>query len=187
MRINATHRIESVQWMESPNQNERPDPCEISLLVIHGISLPPNQFGGTYIDELFTNKLDCSAHPYFEQLKSLRVSAHLLIRREGELVQFVSFDKRAWHAGLSIFQLRENCNDFSVGIELEGADDTAYTEKQYQQLAAVARCLMIAYPGITKDRIVGHSDIAPGRKTDPGSAFNWPHFFALLENEGCTQ
>lgn len=186
MLISRQHRLDAAQWLASPNHNERPDPSDISLLVIHGISLPPNQFGGAYICDLFTNQLDIEAHPYFRQLKDLRVSAHLLIRRDGHLIQFVSFDKRAWHAGVSYFEERDNCNDFSIGIELEGADDIPYAEAQYRALAAVSRCLMRSYPGIKKDRIVGHSDIAPGRKTDPGAAFDWSYFFALLTDEGKT-
>lgn len=183
MRITANHWIESALQLPSPNLNERPDPDDIALLVIHGISLPPGEFGGSFIADLFCNKLNYAAHPYFLQLKELQVSAHLLIRRTGELIQFVPFDKRAWHAGISFFQGRENCNDFSIGIELEGTDDLAYTEAQYIQLAKVVKNLLINYPAITQDRIVGHSDVAPGRKTDPGPAFAWSHFFALLQLE----
>ncbi|HET8704763.1 MAG TPA: 1,6-anhydro-N-acetylmuramyl-L-alanine amidase AmpD [Pseudomonadales bacterium] len=187
MLISPQHRLAEARWVPSPNQNERPNPADISLLVIHGISLPPDQFGGPFISDLFTNQLDCDLHPYFAQLKDLRVSAHLLIRRDGELVQFVAFDRRAWHAGVSRFRERENCNDFSIGIELEGADHIPYTDAQYNALAAVTKCLMKTYSGIKKDRIVGHADIAPGRKTDPGEAFDWPYFFSLLTDEGCSQ
>ncbi|SFV87031.1 N-acetylmuramoyl-L-alanine amidase AmpD [hydrothermal vent metagenome] len=153
----------------SPNYNERPE-GEISLLVIHNISLPPNEFGNHYIEQFFTNQLDFKAHPYFQTLKNLQVSAHLLIKRDGSVIQFVAFDKRAWHAGQSNFNGREDCNDFSIGIELEGADDIAYTDKQYKALNENIKTLKSQYPITT---VVGHNDIAPGRKTDPGDAFDW--------------
>lgn len=159
--------------LPSPNFNERPAGADIELLVIHGISLPPNEFGGPYIDQLFTNTLDCNSHAYFEGLRGLRVSSHLLIRRCGELVQYVPFGARAWHAGVSEFCGRSACNDFSIGIELEGSDDCPYTAAQYERLLPVCRALMAAYPGITPERVVGHCDIAPGRKTDPGPFFDW--------------
>ena len=162
----------------SPNCDARP--ADISLLVVHGISLPPGEFGGPWIDALFTNTLDPNEHEYFQQIHSLRVSSHILIRRDGELVQYVPFDKRAWHAGESKFGGKTCCNDFSVGIELEGTDDIAYTDSQYQQLAKLIMALQKAYPAITAERIVGHCDIAPGRKTDPGSAFDWPYLQSLL-------
>lgn len=164
----------------SPNCDDRPGGTAIDLLVVHGISLPPAQFGGPYIEDLFLNRLDVTAHAYFQGLRDVRVSAHALIRRDGELVQFVPFERRAWHAGVSRFQGRERCNDFAIGIELEGTDDIAYEAAQYQRLAEVACQLMRVYPGIVPSRIVGHSDIAPGRKTDPGQAFDWQHFFSLL-------
>ena len=164
----------------SPNFDERPPNTQVDLLVIHNISLPPNKFVGEYIEDFFLNRLDCSLHPYFEQLKTLRVSSHLLIRRDGEVVQFVPFDKRAWHAGASSFQGRSRCNDFSIGIELEGADDIPYEAEQYLQLVKITQALMNAYPGIVSRHIVGHSEIAPGRKTDPGNAFDWRHFFNVL-------
>ena len=160
----------------SPNCDARPEGAEISLLVVHGISLPPRQYGGSYIEQLFCNCLNPQEHSYFAEIAGLQVSAHLLIRRDGELVQFVSFDQRAWHAGVSCFEGRERCNDFSIGIELEGCDDEAYQPAQYSQLVEVVMSLMEAYPGITPARIVGHSDIAPGRKTDPGPAFDWDCF-----------
>ncbi len=153
----------------SSNYNERPK-CEISLLVIHNISLPPSEFNNDYIEQFFTNTLDFNAHPYFQTLRTLQVSTHLLIKREGPIVQFVPFNKRAWHAGESIFKGRQNCNDFSIGIELEGTDDIAYTDRQYQVLNTTIKALKSHYP-ITD--IVGHNDIAPGRKTDPGVAFDW--------------
>ncbi|RNL59022.1 1,6-anhydro-N-acetylmuramyl-L-alanine amidase AmpD [Zhongshania marina] len=160
----------------SPNFNQRPDPSEISLLVIHNISLPAGNFGGPYVQQLFTNCLDCSAHPSFADLQGLTVSAHLFIDRLGGITQFVSFNDRAWHAGVSQFDGRENCNDFSIGIELEGSDDCAYSEAQYRELLAVTESLQSYYPAITTARIVGHCDIAPDRKTDPGAAFDWTYY-----------
>lgn len=156
----------------SPFFNERPA-GEMSLLVVHNIALPPLTYGGQAIEQLFTGCLPTDAHPYFAQLKGLEVSAHLLIRRTGELVQFVAFDKRAWHAGVSSFAGRKQCNDFSIGIELEGSDNQPYTQQQYQQLAGVTYLLMRHYPLISQERICGHNAIAPKRKTDPGEAFNW--------------
>jgi AmpD protein len=170
---------ENISRNISPNFDPRP-PTPISLLVIHNISLPPGEFGGGYIDELFTNSLDATRHAYFGQVACLRVSAHLLIDRQGHITQYVSFQDRAWHAGKSLFGGRESCNDFSIGIELEGTDDQPYTEVQYRQLADVGRCLLQNYPGITVENIVGHSDIAAGRKTDPGSSFDWKKFHQLL-------
>ncbi len=164
----------------SPNHDPRPGGCGVDLLVIHGISLPPGEFGGPWIDALFCNALDPAAHPYFPEIEGLRVSAHVLIRRDGEVVQYVPFERRAWHAGQSCFAGRERCNDFSIGIELEGCDEHPYTDAQYASLAAVTRSLMAAYPALSADRIVGHSDIAPGRKTDPGPHFDWPRFRASL-------
>ncbi|MBV0932707.1 1,6-anhydro-N-acetylmuramyl-L-alanine amidase AmpD [Marinobacterium weihaiense] len=169
------HRITSACFVPSPNCNTRPA-GEISLLVIHNISLPPGQFGGGHVTELFTNCLDPQAHPFFAKLDGLEVSAHLLIERDGSMIQFVPFDRRAWHAGRSCFDGREACNDFSIGIELEGADDIPYTDAQYQVLAAVTRTLLVTYPNLTRDRITGHSNIAPGRKTDPGPAFDWARY-----------
>ena len=154
---------------------------EISLLVIHNISLPPGEFGGPYIERLFTNCLSPDDHPYFADIANTEVSAHLLIDRHGECTQFVALDQRAWHAGKSSFEGRERCNDFAIGIELEGTDTSGYTERQYAVLAEMTRALQSRYPAITRERIVGHSDIAPGRKTDPGSGFDWHKFLALLE------
>ena len=164
----------------SPNCDERPEGESISLLVIHNISLPPGEYGAARIREFFCNELDCDAHPYFDQLRGTEVSSHLLIERFGHILQFVPFDQRAWHAGQSSFEGRENCNDFSIGIELEGTDDDAYTEAQYTSLARVTKALMLAYPGITSERISSHSAIAPGRKTDPGAAFDWSCYLSLL-------
>ena len=160
--------------------DERPAQMPISLLVVHNISLPPGQFGGGYIEALFCNRLDPEGHPYFREIHHLRVSAHLLIDRAGRITQFVPFDRRAWHAGVSNYRGVERCNDFAVGVELEGVDDLPYTDKQYDTLAAVARTLIAEYPQLDTQRIVGHSDIAPGRKTDPGSAFDWLRLRALL-------
>lgn len=157
----------------SPNCDDRPDSCGIDLVVVHGISLPPGEFGTPHVEALFCNRLDPTLHPYFAEVCHLQVSAHLLIRRDGELVQFVPFTHRAWHAGESVFCGRSRCNDFSIGIELEGSDDMLYEDAQYQRLISVLKLLMKTWPEITPDRIVGHSDIAPGRKTDPGTAFDW--------------
>lgn len=173
------HLICEAEYLPSPNANERPD-GEISLLVIHNISLPPGQFGGGHVTELFTNRLDPSAHPFFKEIEGLEVSAHMLIERDGGMTQFVPFDRRAWHAGQSCFDGREACNDFAIGIELEGTDDQPYTDAQYSQLAAVTRALLSEYPELTPERITGHSDIAPGRKTDPGPAFDWVRYRASL-------
>lgn len=174
------HRLHGVPQRQTPHQDARPDPADISLLVAHGISLPPGEFGGPYIEALFLGKLDPEAHPYFAEITSLEVSAHLLIRRDGQLMQFAAFDQRAWHAGKSSFEGRQRCNDYAIGIELEGTDEIPYEPVQYERLADVAAALISNYPGITPERIVGHSDIAPGRKTDPGPAFDWDHFRNLL-------
>lgn len=160
----------------SPNCDARPDDVRIDLLVVHNISLPPGEFGGDHIRQLFTNELNPEEHPYFQKIHQLKVSSHLLIDRYGEIVQFVPFTMRAWHAGVSSWQGRERCNDYSIGIELEGTDELAYEEVQYMRLVGVVHRLQQIFPGITNDRIVGHSDIAPGRKTDPGPAFDWQRF-----------
>lgn len=165
----------------SPHFNERPAAEDISLLVIHYISLPPEEFGGDFIDQFFQGKLDPNAHPYFAEISDLRVSAHCLINRQGEITQYVNFNQMAWHAGVSQFQGREKCNDFSIGIELEGSNNQPFTQAQYHSLAALTRQIMQAYPQITLDRIVGHSDISPGRKIDPGQYFDWSYFRSLLE------
>jgi N-acetyl-anhydromuramoyl-L-alanine amidase len=157
----------------SPNFDARPAPAQLELIVIHGISLPPGVYGGPWIERLFTNSLSGDEHPAFAVLRGLRVSAHLLIRRGGELAQFVRFTDRAWHAGRSIYRGREDCNDFSVGIELEGTDHAGYEDAQYRVLAGVVAALCAAYPTLSTERLVGHSDVAPGRKTDPGPAFDW--------------
>ncbi len=171
------------RWCPSPNCDQRPPGSEIDLLVIHGISLPPGEFGGPYIDQLFTNRLDPGAHPYFAPIADLRVSAHLLIRRDGELVQYVPLQQRAWHAGVSSFAGRERCNDYAIGIELEGSDHTPYTDAQYGRLQQVIAAIQAQFPAITAERIVGHSDIAPGRKSDPGPAFDWQRLLAALNEK----
>ena len=165
----------------SPNCDERPSGCDIELVVIHGISLPPGKYGGPEIDQFFTNCLDPGAHPYFAGMAHLKVSSHLLIRRDGELIQYVPFSKRAWHAGESCYQGRTTCNDFSVGIELEGQDEEEYTDAQYECLVDVVVRLLAMFPGLSPSAITGHSDIAPGRKTDPGPGFDWERFRRLLD------
>ena len=172
--------LTGVKRVPSPNRDARPEGMAIDLLVVHGISLPPGRFGGPHIERLFTNRLDPEADPYFAGIAGLTVSSHLLVRRDGRVVQFVPFGERAWHAGVSEHGGRIRCNDFSIGIELEGADDVPYTARQYARLAQLARLLMAAYPAIKPARIVGHSDIAPGRKTDPGPAFSWRRLRELL-------
>lgn len=172
-RIDAAGWAEGICHMPSPNCDERPCGAEASLLVIHNISLPPGEFGGHYIEALFQNRLDFDAHPYFDQLRSLRVSAHFLIRRDGTAVQFVPVHQRAWHAGVSCFEGRERCNDFSIGIELEGTDFERFEAIQYDTLAALTASLQQACP--LRD-VTGHELIAPGRKTDPGPCFDWPRF-----------
>lgn len=182
MKINAqTGWLEGdVRLLPSPNCDDRAPGEVVDLLVVHGICLPPGEFGGPYIDELFTNRLDENAHPYFKQIAGLQVSAHLLICRDGEVVQYVPFTQRAWHAGVSCFAGRERCNDFSIGIELEGCDDLPYERVQYQRLAELTQLLMVVFPAIKPERVAGHCDIAPGRKSDPGPCFDWSYFRSLL-------
>lgn len=176
----ATGLLSGARYLPSPHCDARPAGVPVDLLVIHGISLPPGEFGGPWIERLFLGQLPADAHPYFREIAALKVTSHLLIRRDGEILQFVPFLKRAWHAGASAFQGREACNDFSIGVEIEGADDVAYAPIQYTRLAEVTRALMQAYPGITPSHIVGHSDVAPGRKTDPGPAFDWARYRDVL-------
>jgi AmpD protein len=173
--------LRGARQVPSPNADERPPGCEPELIVVHGISLPAGEFGGPWIEALFTNQLDPAAHPSFGELAALRVSAHLLIRRGGELVQSVPVTKRAWHAGLSRHCGRERCNDFSIGIELEGAETVPYTAEQYTRLAQVVEALRRWAPSLRPAPIVGHSDIAPGRKSDPGPAFDWGRLALALE------
>lgn len=172
--------LDNVRHLASPNHNQRPHAEDISLLVIHCISLPPGHYDGDAIERFFTNRLDSHEHPYFETISTLTVSAHLLIRRDGRVTQFVAFDQRAWHAGKSVFEGRENCNDYSVGIELEGTDTDVFTDEQYATLAAITCSLMQRYPGITRSRIAAHSAIAPARKSDPGSGFDWARYLCAL-------
>ena len=183
----ATGLLEPARWHPSPNRDARPPGVEPTLIVLHGISLPPGQFGGPEVEALFTNTLDWEAHPYYAEIRGIEVSAHLLIRRDGSVVQFVPFTERAWHAGASCFRALECCNDFSIGIELEGEDNTPYDERQYPVLQDVIRAIMTAYPAISARELAAHSDIAPGRKTDPGPAFDWFRLYdGLGEQEGAT-
>lgn len=173
--------LAGAQYLASSNFDDRPAGTEVSLLVVHCISLPPGQFGGDNISQLFCNRLDCSQHSFYTGLRGLQVSAHFLVRRDGEVLQYVNCDKRAWHAGLSNFQGRERCNDFSIGVELEGAEDQPFETVQYEVLAGLANELMCYFPAIAAGNIVGHEDIAPGRKTDPGPYFDWAFFRVLLD------
>ena len=176
----STGLLKNAEYIPSPNCDERPEETPANLLIIHNISLPPNEFGGPYISQLFTNTLDEGAHPFFAEISHLRVSSHLLIRRDGSIIQYVPFHKRAWHAGVSCYEGQETCNSFSIGIELEGADDIPYETAQYEQLTEVTNTLLSNYPEMSSERITGHSDVAPGRKTDPGPAFDWKKYKQLL-------
>jgi len=180
MNIDSTGLINSADYVPSPNFDDRPSGVSINLIVVHGISLPPGEFDGPWISHLFTNKLDPAQDPYFSEICDIKVSSHLLIRRDGEVIQYVPFEKRAWHAGESCFDGQDRCNDYSIGIELEGTDSQPYESIQYEQLLMIVLLLMECYPGITEERITGHADIAPGRKTDPGEAFDWLLFRKLL-------
>lgn len=174
MRVDPkTGLLVGVKQVLSPFFDERPAGVAPDLIVLHGISLPPGDFGGPWVARLFTGNLPADAHPEFRERAGLRVSAHLLVRRDGEVVQFVSFNDRAWHAGRSSWQGRDACNDYSIGIECEGADEVPYGDAQYARLRELLPMLQASYPAITPDRIVGHSDVAPGRKTDPGPSFDW--------------
>jgi AmpD protein len=177
----ATGLLEPALQCPSPNQDARPGGDDPSMIVVHGISLPPGEFGGPEIEAFFNNTLDWNAHPYFAEIRGMEVSAHLLIRRDGTVVQFVPFTERAWHAGESCFRGKHRCNDYSIGIELEGEDETPYDDRQYPVLQAVINALCAAYPGLSAREVAGHSDIAPGRKTDPGPAFDW---FRLYDGLG---
>lgn len=177
----ATGTLSTARQVPSPNCDDRPAGTTPDLIVVHGISLPPGEFGGPWIDRLFTNSLPPQQHPYFAEVAALKVSSHLLIRRDGALVQYVPLHRRAWHAGVSTYRGREKCNDFSIGIELEGTDEGAYEPAQYRTLGETVVALCRAYPTLSREHIAGHSDIAPGRKTDPGVGFDWPRFRALLE------
>ena len=180
MNIDSQGWCTDAMRLDSPNQNDRPEGQTVDLLVIHNISLPPGEFGGHYIADLFLNRLDCDRHPFFDQLRSLKVSSHFLIRRNGMLVQFVSADKRAWHAGVSEYRGRKGCNDFSIGIEIEGTDDVPFMPEQYDTLISLTAALCHRYP---LETVTGHQHIAPERKTDPGPFFDWRYFREKLERE----
>jgi len=183
MKIDVTSGLlKEARQIASPNCDLRSDESDITLIVIHGISLPPGKFGNHYIDQLFCNQLDPNEHPYFKKIEGLKVSAHLLIRRDGEVVQYVPFHKRAWHAGVSCYNNRDCCNDFSIGIEMEGEDEIPYTDFQYDILSKVIKALIQSYPQLNTQTLVGHSDIAPERKTDPGDAFDWHQLKRLLSS-----
>ncbi|WGS85994.1 1,6-anhydro-N-acetylmuramyl-L-alanine amidase AmpD [Methylomonas sp. UP202] len=177
------HLLLCARQVPSPNHDARPNPTDISLVVIHCISLPPGEFGGPHIDRLFCNQLNPDDHPFFAEIQTLRVSAHLLIGREGDITQYVPFNRRAWHAGVSRYRDRERCNDFAIGIELEGTVDNPYTDKQYLSLAATLKALLASYPSLSSERIAGHSDIAPDRKSDPGPFFDWRRLRQLLAGD----
>ena len=172
--------LRGVRYVPSPHQDDRPEGTDVDLVVVHGISLPPGDFGGPWIERLFLGRLPAEEHPYFTTIRELRVSTHVLIRRSGALVQYVPFHRRAWHAGTSSWEGRQRCNDYSVGVELEGTDDLPYEGAQYRALAAAITALAAVRPAITPDRLVGHSDVAPKRKTDPGRLFDWDRLRELL-------
>ena len=176
----ATGLAAGVRQVLSSHFDARPAGVLAELIVVHGISLPPGEFGGPWIDRLFTGGLPPDAHPFFKDVARTRVSAHALIRRDGSIVQYVPFGQRAWHAGQSHYRGRASCNDFSVGIELEGTGEIPYAEPQYEQLAALVEALLAAYPSLSPEHIAGHSDIAPGRKTDPGPSFDWERWNSIL-------
>jgi N-acetyl-anhydromuramoyl-L-alanine amidase len=182
----ATGLLAGVRQVLSPHCDTRPRGVAAELIVVHGISLPAGEFGGPWIDRLFAGDLPPDAHPSFRDTAALRVSAHAVIRRDGAITQYVPFGMRAWHAGQSQYQGRAGCNDFSIGIELEGTDAIPYTDAQYASLVALIAALLTAYPALSAQRIAGHSDIAPGRKTDPGPAFDWPRLRAMLSSHGNT-
>ncbi len=174
--------IRPAEQCPSPNQDDRPAGCEPELIIIHGISLPPGEFGGPFVEQLFTNRLDWEAHPYFAEIRDLKVSSHVFIRRDGSLIQFVPFSRRAWHAGASCYRDREDCNDYSIGIELEGEDETPYTDRQYEVLVKTVSALQATYTNLCARRIAGHCDVAPDRKSDPGPAFDWLRLYDGLSN-----
>ena len=183
LHVTDDHWLAGARRIESPNAGPRPDPADISLVVVHGISLPPGEFGTGCVEALFTNTLAIDAHAAFADLEGVHVSAHLLISRRGRLTQFVAFDRRAWHAGVSSYRGRQGCNDFSIGIELEGTDSTPYTKTQYARLAAVIAALAARYPKLSVSAVVGHAEIAPDRKTDPGPSFDWPRLIQAVSGE----
>jgi AmpD protein len=170
------HRLQDINFLESPNFNDRPVDEDISLLVIHSISLPPKKYNTDHIERFFLNELDFSSHNFYKNIDGMKVSAHVLIKRNGEVIQFVPFHKRAWHAGVSSYKGKNDCNNFSIGIELEGSDDDIFEDIQYEKLSLITSLLITEYDLITKDNIKGHSDIAPERKTDPGVLFDWDRY-----------
>ncbi len=177
--------IRPAEQCPSPNQDDRPEGCEPELIIIHSISLPPGEFGGPCVEQLFTNRLDWDAHPYFAEIRDLKVSSHVFIRRDGSLIQFVPFSRRAWHAGASCYRDREDCNDFSIGIELEGEDETPYADSQYEVLVKTVSALQATYTTLSARRIAGHCDVSPDRKSDPGPAFDWLRLYdGLSSNTG---
>ncbi len=180
LTIDTEGWLQTVDVVRSPNFDARPENTKIRLVVVHGISLPPGEFGGGYIQQFFCNRLDEKSHDYFAEICDMRVSAHCLIERNGNIIQFVSFLDRAWHAGVSNWCGEQACNNFSIGIELEGTDDLEYDEAQYQGLADLIQSLKLQFPDISEDSVCGHSDIAPGRKTDPGPSFDWPRLRRLV-------
>ncbi len=189
----VSNPLDNGSWMDdviqvpSPNRNARPEGCDIELIVIHAISLPPGEFSGDAIQDLFLNRLNPNQHPYFKQIFKLQVSSHLLIRRDGRVIQFVPFVERAWHAGESIYEGRSHCNDFSIGVELEGSDTQPFEMIQYRRLARCIAGLMRSYPQLDETSIVAHSEISPGRKTDPGPCFDWSYLTRLLALEDCSE
>ena len=170
------HLIQDIKFLKSPNHNLRPDNSEISLIVIHSISLPPNKYGNDHIEQFFLNELDHSLDKFYKEIEGLKVSSHILIKRTGEIIQFVPFNKRAWHAGFSSFKGKDDCNNYSIGIELEGSDEDIFEEAQYKSLCKVTSIILKEYNSIDKKNIKAHSDVAPGRKTDPGNLFDWDKY-----------
>ena len=174
------HIFKNIKFLNSPNFNNRPEKSDISLIVIHSISLPPEVYGNNYVEDFFMNKLNISDHDYFNEIKDMRVSSHIYIKRTGEMIQFVPLNMRAWHAGESCYKGIDDCNNYSIGIELEGTDNDHFSNQQYESLIKISRLIIKNYPVINKDNIVGHSDISPGRKTDPGNKFEWRRYLDAL-------
>ena len=175
------HLIENIKFLQSPNFDTRPKKIDISLIVIHSISLPPTIFGNEYVENFFLNKLEIADNEYINSIKDMKVSSHIYIKRTGEIIQFVPFDKRAWHAGESSYKNVKNCNDYSIGIELEGCEDISFEDIQYNKLSEIIDCLIQNYPNINSERIVSHSEIAPGRKSDPGPLFDWKRLKSMIK------
>jgi AmpD protein len=175
------HLIENIKFLQSPNFDIRPKKIDISLIVIHSISLPPTIFGNEYVENFFLNKLEIADNEYINSIKDMKVSSHIYIKRTGEIIQFVPFDKRAWHAGESSYKNVKNCNDYSIGIELEGCEDISFEDIQYNKLSEIIDCLIQNYPNINSERIVSHSEIAPGRKSDPGPLFDWKRLKSMIK------